>query len=120
MTEKQKKILTMLIEGKNYTEIATELGTSRQDVWKSAQDAVMLRAGFGRVRYYPNLAKYIHKEYRSIKEFANENGLKYCTIQGMLSEGRTPEWKTISKLSQCTGIPIEKLMVRDRDAEQDE
>lgn len=120
MTEKQKKILTMLIEGKNYTEIATELGTSRQDVWQSARGALMLRNDVSRIRYYPNLAEYIYKRHRSIRDFSIKNGLKYCTIQGMLSNGRTPEWKTIDKLSQCTGIPIEKLVVRDRDAEQDE
>lgn len=113
MTEQGKKVLMLLIEGKNYAEIGAELGMTRQGAHECAKKAI------GRIRnydkyHYPNLAQFIEDKQCTITQFARDADVEYRTLMEMLQKGRAPSWKTIAKLAEYTGMTAEELMYDDK------
>lgn len=57
------------------------------------------------------LKEYINAKYKSLRQFAIENGLKYPTIVAMLSRGiRNTNFDTVYKVCQALNIYVEPLV----------
>ena len=112
MTERQKLVLRSLIDGKRYTEIAREMGVTRQAVYDIAKKAIG-HGGDYTDGYYPNIRRYISENCRSIADFADKTGVKYSSVHGMLKYGGSAQWTEILKMSEYTGMDIRTLMVRE-------
>ena len=123
MTDTQKRVLQGLIDGKTYSDIAREMGITRQAVHNYAQNAV--KVGQDRAlrecKYYPNLAAWIYDEFRSAMAFSKKCGISYPVIRTMLSEGREPSWRIVKRLCEITGMTAEELMlkIKDEDVQKD-
>lgn len=115
MTDRQRQAVMMRLEGKSYQEIGDALGTTRQNAHLLALGALRdaPKAGATNWRYYENLATHIAENYRSLMDFATKSGVGYQTIANMLKNGKTPAWRTISKLTEVTGLTVEELMAKD-------
>ena len=120
MTEKQKQVLTCLINGKTYQQIANEIGTSRENIYKLAMHAIKRPSKSWHKGHYPKLQDYIDEQVISIRELSKQTGIKYGTLRSMISDGRTPRYETIARLSEYTGISVEELMVKNNGAEIEE
>ena len=112
MTDKQKCVLQSLIDGKGYTEIAKEMGVSRQTVYNIAKQAIGHGGNYTQ-GFYPNIRNYIAENCKSMKEFADCAGVDYKLVQEMLKHGRSPRWPDISKMMAYTGMGVRTLMVRE-------
>lgn len=113
MTETGKKVLLMLIDGKNYTEIAQELGTTRQWAHECAKKAIGRSRNYDKY-HYPNIARFIEDNSYTCAGFAREAKIEYRTLMLMLQKGATPSWKTITKLVEFTQMAAEDLMYDDK------
>lgn len=113
MTESGKKVLLMLVDGKNYNEIARELGTTRQWAHECAKKAIGRTRNYDKY-HYPNIAQFIADNSYTITGFAKKVNIAYPTLVNMLKMGATPSWKTIAKLAEFTGLAVEVLMYDDK------
>ena len=114
MTEKQKRVLRGLMAGRSYTEIAQEMGITRESAYSLAKRAIAHGGNYTK-GFYPNIRNYIAENCVNIADFAKGVGVSYTLVQQMLKYGRTPNWTTIKKMTEYTGMDIKTLMVRETD-----
>lgn len=112
MTELQKQVLRMMIDEKPMSEIASELGVSRQDVWQIAQRAIKNRArcenrGY---KYYPAIQHYMEEHNCTVADLARASGVRYGTLRDMLRTGKRIGRVTIVRLNGATGISADDLI----------
>lgn len=112
MTEKQKYVLLQLVAGKNYSEIAREMGTSRQNTQQMAKAAIRIK-NYGcksnELNYYPVLIKALQDSDLSRYQFAKKLGIAYYTLRDMLKYGVEPRMSTWERIAYKLGMTVEEL-----------
>lgn len=112
MTEKQKYVLLQLVAGKSYSEIAREMGTSRQNTQQMAQAAIRIK-NYGcksnELNYYPVLIKALEDSDLSRYQFAKKLGIGYNTLRDMLKYGVEPRMSTWERIAYKLGMTVEEL-----------
>ena len=112
MTEKQKRVLQGLIDGKRYTDIAKEIGITRQYAYYLAKRAIG-HGGDYTNGYYPNIRNYIAENCEDMADFAKQIGVDYLLVQEPLKYGGAFKWPVVVKMIEHTGIDVKTLMVRE-------
>lgn len=117
MTEKQKYVLRGLLDGKGYTEMAVEMGVSRQAVHQIAKAAVHIGRGrmYSRENYshYPVLADALVESGMSKNQFVHKLGISYTTLDNMLLRGHVPVYRILKKVASGIGVSVSRLMGED-------
>ena len=117
MTEKQKYVLRGLLDGKGYTQMAAEMGVSRQAVHEIAKAAVHIGRGrlYSRENYnhFPVLADALVESGMSKNQFTQKIGISYTMLDNMLIRGHVPGYKVLRRIADGIGVSVSRLMGED-------
>lgn len=118
MTEKQRYVLQGILDGKSQSEIARELGVSRQDIHNCAKLAISTDGKHTKfkpraeAKYYRNLDAVLKRENLTCRAFNDRAGLKHedGTVSRMLSHGDIPRFVTLAKIAKAAGMSVHELI----------
>lgn len=122
MTEKQKFILRGLADGKTQTQIAKEMGISRQAVNNALCAIMRIKRDPATIQYphYPNLGAWMREQEMTASELSRQTGMNPASLTKMLNKGIAPCWDGICKLKRVTGMTADELMYDGEEAETDD